>query len=114
MARGAKLDLFIGAQIDEGWSEIASERKSSLAPDTLPHAKHELFFKKEKRNGKTITLVGEFFLEESESARILKELKKKLGCGGTFKEGWMEFQGDIKEKIRALLVEEAFRFKPKH
>jgi len=26
----------------------------------------------------------------------------------------MEFQGDLKEKIRPLLVEESFRFKPKH
>ncbi len=98
MARGAKLDLFIGAQIDEGWSELASERKSTLAPDTLPHAKHELFFKKEKRNGKTITLVGEFFLEESESARILKELKKSSAAAARSKRDGWSFRGISKRR----------------
>ncbi len=114
MSRGKKLDIFIGADIDDEWSEVQSPRKSKILDDVLEPQKHQLFFSKEKRRGKTVTLVGEFFLEKDDSSKLLKTLKKKLGCGGVFKDGFMEFQGDLKEKIRPFLVDENFRFKPKH
>ncbi len=34
-----------------------------------------------------------------------KELKQKLACGGTAKEGMIVLQGDHKRKIKSLLVE---------
>ncbi|MCW8838885.1 MAG: translation initiation factor [Thiovulaceae bacterium] len=114
MSRGKKLDLFIGADIDDGWAEVQTPRKSKIASDILEPTKHQLFFSKEKRRGKVVTLVGEFFLSKEEANSILKTLKKKLGCGGSYKEGFMEFQGDIKDKVRPLLVDAGFRFKPKH
>lgn len=113
MARGEKLDLFIGAKIDDGWSEVEEKKTSSKKETKLP-SKHQLFFSKEKRRGKVVTLVGEFQLEKNEAEELLKKLKKKLGCGGAFKDGFMEFQGELKEKLRTLLVEEGFNFKPKH
>ncbi len=114
MSRGKKLDIFIGAEIDEGWSKIQTPRKSTLSNETLEPSKHFLVFAKEKRRGKTVTLIGEFHMPESTAATTLKNIKKKLGCGGTYKDSWMEFQGEIKEKLRALLVEEGFRFKHGH
>ena len=72
------------------------------------------FFSKQKRRGKTVTLVGEFFMPKEEITIILKTLKKKLGCGGAFKDDMMEFQGDIKDKVRPLLIDLNFKFKPKH
>lgn len=59
-------------------------------------------------------MVGEFQLDKSASAELLKKLKKKLGCGGAFKDGFMEFQGELKEKLRPLLVDAGYNFKPKH
>jgi len=114
MSRGKKLDLYIGADIEDGWAKIETPRKSSVSDEILEPSKHFLFFKKEKRRGKTVTLVGEFHLPQNDSEALLKDLKKKLGCGGTFKDGWMEFQGELKEKIRALLLQEGFRFKSGH
>lgn len=114
MSRGKKLDLFIGAEIDEGWSEVQTPRKSTVSNDILEPSKHFLVFKKEKRRGKTVTLVGEFLLPDTDATAILKTLKKKLGCGGTLKDGWMEFQGELKDKLRTLLVDEGFRFKHGH
>ena len=113
MLRGKKLDLFIGAQIDEGWNEVSTQ-KTSLKKELLTPQKHQLFFSKEKRRGKVVTLVGEFSLEKNSAEELLKKLKKKLGCGGAFKDGFMEFQGELKEKLRPLLVDEGFSFKPKH
>ncbi len=114
MNRGKKLDFFIGADIDDGWSEVQSPRKSTIANENLEPSSHQLFFSKEKRKGKVVTLVGEFHIPKSNCNIILKMLKKKLGCGGTFKDGFMEFQGELKDKIRPLLIDEGFKFKPKH
>ena len=115
MARGKKLDIFIGANIDEGWQEIQTPKNSTAkSAKILESNKHQLYFSKEKRRGKTVTLVGEFFLSKEEIQTLLKSLKKKLGCGGSYKDGFMEFQGELKEKIRPLLQKEGFQFKPKH
>ena len=114
MSRGKKLDLFIGADIDDSWAQIVESKKTTISNETAEPAKHFLLFKKEKRRGKTVTLVGEFLLPTDKAIEILKLLKKKLGCGGTFKEGWMEFQGELKDKLRPLLVDEGFRFKHGH
>jgi len=114
MSRGKKLDLFIGADIDDGWAEVQTPRKSKIADEILEPSKHFLHFAKEKRRGKVVTLVGEFFLEKKSANDTLKILKKKLGCGGVFKDGFMEFQGDLKEKLRPLLIEASFRFKKGH
>ncbi len=114
MSRGKKLDLSIGADFNDGWAEVESPRRSKIADEIKEPNKHQLFFSKEKRRGKVVTLVGEFFLSKEDATSTLKTLKKKLGCGGSFKEGFMEFQGDIKDKIRPLLVDLEYRFKPKH
>ena len=113
MSRGKKLDLFIGAQINDTWSEV-QEKKISSKKELLPPQKHQLFFSKEKRRGKIVTLVGEFQIDKKDADALLKKLKKRLGCGGAFKDGFMEFQGELKEKLRPLLVDEGFNFKPKH
>lgn len=114
MSRGKKLDMFIGRDFDDSWAQVQSPRKTTIANEDLEPSKHQLFFSKEKRKGKVVTLVGEFFIPKEKSTMILKNLKKKLGCGGAFKDGFMEFQGELKDKIRPLLVDEGFKFKPKH
>ncbi len=106
--------MFIGADIDDGWSEVHSSRKTKISNEILAPAKHFLLFKKEKRRSKTVTLVGEFHLSKEDANANLKALKKKLGCGGSYKDGWMEFQGDLREKLRTLLTDEEFRFKHGH
>ena len=111
MARGKKLDLFIGANIEQdSWSEVTTPTKKTSKQILQPN-KHTLYFAKEKRRGKVVTLVGEFFLEKQEVTTLLKKLKKSLGCGGSFKNNMMEFQGELKEKLRPLLEKEGFRFR---
>lgn len=110
MPRGTKLDLFIGAEIDTGWSEVI-ERRSEVSDEPKIPSKHFLVLKKEKRRGKVVTLVGEFFVSADEANETLKIIKKKLACGGTYKDGWMEFQGEVQEKLKTNLKELGFRFK---
>jgi translation initiation factor 1 len=77
----------------------------------LTPAEHRLVFKREKRRGKPVTLVGEFFIDKDESKSLLKSIKKSLGSGGTFKDGWMELQGEKADAIRPLLEKVGYRFK---
>ena len=110
MSRGKKLDLFIGGNLGDGWSEV-EDTVQEPSTHILPPEKHELVFKREKRRGKVVTLVGPFALYKAEAQTLLKSLKKKMGSGGSHKTPWMEFQGECEDKLRALLTEEAFRFK---
>jgi len=69
MSRGKKLDLFIGADFNEGWAEVQSPRKSQISSEILEPKKHTLHFAKEKRRGKVVTLVGPFHLSKADTAR---------------------------------------------
>jgi translation initiation factor 1 len=102
---GAKLegDTFDTSKNDKKNKKTQSEIK--------PKNQHQLVFTYEKRNGKPVTLVGRFYLEEKEKKELLKLLKKKLACGGSFKDEWVELQGDIKEKIKTVLEKEGWKFK---
>ncbi len=110
MARGIKLDLNIGAKIDDGWSQV-QEVSKKVSNEILEPQKHFLVFKREKRCGKVVTLVGPFQLKKEDASAVLKNVKKKLGCGGSYKESWMEFQGELQAKLKAVLENENFRFK---
>jgi len=109
VSRGKKLDLAIGASFDDDWAVV--EEKKTTAVTIKQPKEHTLVFKREKRRGKVVTLVGEFFLEKKEAQNVLKKLKASLACGGSFKDGWMEFQGEVQERLKPLLEKEGFRFK---
>jgi translation initiation factor 1 len=109
MSRGKKLSFDIGVSWDDGWK--VEEEKKSLSIILLEPSAHRLVFQKEKRKGKVVTLVGPFSLSDVESQKTLSILKKSLACGGAYKEGWMEFQGDISQKVRDQLEKLGFRFK---
>lgn len=111
MSRGKKLDIFIGASIDDDWREVQTPAKTKVSNKILEPQKHFLVFKKEKRRGKVVTLVGEFHITKDNANLILKNLKKRIGCGGSYKDNWMEFQGELQNKLRELLKVENFRFK---
>jgi len=109
MAKGEKLSFDMGASWGDGW-ELETE-KTSRAITLLDPLAHSLVFQKEKRRGKIVTLVGPFSLSDTDVQKTLSVLKKSLACGGAYKEGWMEFQGDIALKLREQLEKLGFRFK---
>lgn len=114
--------LQIGAKLGEGWSvervcercgelegECVCQKKRELkAPDT-----HRLSGRIEKRRGKSVSVVGEFFIEESEMKKHLKSIKSILGCGGTYKEGFVELQGERVEAALEFFKKAGFGMKPR-
>jgi len=111
MSRGKKLDLQIGADFGSNDWDVVSEKRKSSVHEIKPADKHQLVFHKEKRRGKVVTLVGPFMLEKETLKGLLKTVKKKLGCGGTVSEDFLEFQGDIQVKLRENLEKLEYRFK---
>ncbi len=108
-----KKNLFeMGADLGEGWS---SDNKQTTKNDSKSQTKtpqeHRLYLAKEKRRGKSITIVKPFMLAKKDLQVLLKKLKKKLGTGGTIKEDTLEFQGDIPEQLQAALEEMQYRFR---
>jgi translation initiation factor 1 len=110
LSRGKKLDLFVGAHIGDDWSEI-EEGSDKQIDKILSPAEHMLVFKREKRRGKTLTLVGPFHLKKDDADTLLAFLKKKLGSGGSYKKPWIELQGECAEKLRVILKDKGFKFK---
>ena len=109
MSRGRKLDLSIGASFDDDWTVVDDTKKA--ANEIKNPNEHTLVLQKQKRRGKTVTLVGKFCIEKKEAQKLLKKLKASLACGGSYKDGWMELQGEVQERLKALLKEKGYRFK---
>ena len=60
-----------------------------------------------KRYGKTVTIL-EGISKDVDVKNVLKQLKTKLACGGTYKNKTVELQGDHKARIKDLLVKLGF------
>ena len=108
-----KKNLFeIGADLGEGWEadNKTKPKKENKAEVKLPQ-EHRLHLAKKKRRGKTVTIVKPFHLSKADLQALLKNLKKKLGCGGTLKEDSLELQGDIPDQVRVYLTDLGYRFR---
>ena len=60
-----------------------------------------------KRYGKIVTVVTGFDAGV-DVKKIAKALKNELACGGTYKNGVIELQGDHTKKIKEILVRLGF------
>ena len=106
---GAKLD---GDEFETVKEDKKKKLSSKKAANTIePKNQHQLVFTYEKRKGKPVTLVGRFYISDIEKKEVLKILKKKLACGGSIKDEWIELQGDVKDKIKEILTKEGWKFK---
>lgn len=112
-AKKSLFDLGSSLDNDKGWHADVVPQKAPLGKvgEIKPPSKHFLVQKMEKRLGKPVSIVGPFFLGKEALVLLCSKIKKKLGSGGTCKEEWLEFQGDCKDKLKALLILEGFRFK---
>ncbi len=108
-----KKNLFeMGAKFEDGWSSDNKQKsKKEDSFELLAPNKHNLTLQKEKRRGKSVVVVKEFFINKDELKRLLKDLKKSIGCGGTIKGRTIEFQGDILDRVKDELIKRGFRFK---
>jgi len=86
-----------------GLPEDLEDSLKSVSEET-----QKLIIRMDKRSyGKTVTIIEG--IEPELAKDTLKKLKSMLGCGGTYKDGKIELQGDHLEKIQRVLVQLGFK-----
>lgn len=89
------------------------EQESVTEEETLAPEKQKLTVSIDRRcrAGKQVTLVSGFVGCESDLKELGKTLKVKCGVGGTAKDGEITIQGDLRDKVTALLCAMGYRAK---
>jgi len=107
------MDIKIGSSLDndKAWSSDTKKKIKEILKEKKSPNEHSIVFKMEKRRGKPVSIMGPFFIAQNEMKELCKKIKKKLGSGGTYKDEWMEFQGECREKLKELIKKEGFRTK---
>ena len=101
----------------QDWKDLLKDRfgeaLASLPEEPQPEAAAPRFHKqrfvvsidRRRRAGKQVTLVKGFAGEDADLAALGRQLKTRLGVGGSVEEGDIRLQGDVRDKVVALLLE---------
>ena len=94
-------------------SDFNYEYNSESETETLPPQQQNLkvMLDKKARAGKQVTLVTGFVGKEEDLKELGKLVKTKCGVGGTIKDGEIVIQGDFRDKILQILVDNKYKVK---
>ena len=87
--------------------ELASLQEEPQAAAPEPQLRKQLFvvtIDRRRRAGKQVTLVTGFDGEDAQLEELGRQLRTRLGVGGSVKDGEMLFQGDVRDKVVDLLT----------
>jgi translation initiation factor 1 len=90
-----------------GWPvddcKCSSRNKTAAVPARLIA---KLRIEKAGRGGKTVTVVDGLPQNEAFLKELLQNLKRTCGCGGALRDGGVELQGDLRDRVRAYLTKQ--------
>ncbi len=101
----------------QDWKDLLknkfADELSTLPAEPQPEAAAPRFRKqrfvvtidRRRRAGKQVTLVSGFVGEEAELEVLGKQLKTRLGVGGSVSDGEILLQGDVRDKVIARLAD---------
>lgn len=92
-------------------SDFDYNYSSNEEAETLPPAKQALRIKMDNagRAGKQVTLITGFIGSTADLELLTKLLKTKCGVGGSAKDGEILIQGDVRDKVLAVLTKEGYK-----
>ncbi len=87
------------------------EQAAGEQVETLPAGKQMLRVQMDSsgRAGKQVTLISGFIGTTADLENLTKLLKTKCGVGGSAKDGSILIQGDVRDKIMAILTKEGYK-----
>lgn len=93
-----------------GWPQRDCQCSSRRAADEAVPSRivAKLRMEKTGRGGKSVTVVYGLPQNTEFLKQLSQELKRACGTGGTVVEGGVELQGDIRERVRDVLVKRGF------
>lgn len=89
------------------------EQERQTEEATLEPSRQRLTVRIDRRQraGKQVTLVDGFVGTQEDLSALAKTLKTRCGVGGTAKDGQITVQGDLRDKITALLTSMGYNAK---
>lgn len=96
-----RLGVVYSTNPDFKYETAQPEQAETLAPE-----KQRLIVRIDRRNrgGKQVTLVEGFVGSQEDLAALGRTLKVKCGVGGAAKDGEITIQGDLRDKVVAILT----------
>jgi translation initiation factor 1 len=96
-----------------GWPRADCHCSSELARDEPLPARivAKLRMEKAGRAGKTVTVIYDLPRNEPFLKALASELKRVCGTGGAVAENTIEIQGDLRDRIRAVLQKKGWTVK---
>ena len=90
-----------------GWPvddcKCSGRNKTAAVP---PRLIAKLSIEKAGRGGKTVTVVDGLPQNDAFLKELLQNLKRTCGCGGALRDGGVELQGDLRDRVRAYLTKQ--------
>lgn len=102
----SKLNMVYSTNPDYQYAEEPSVQ--TAAPENA-RQQLRITLDRKMRNGKQVTLVADFVGSEAELKELGKLLKSKCGVGGSVKDNQILIQGDFREKVLQILLENGYK-----
>ncbi len=95
-----------------GWPEHECKCSKSAATESVPNrVTAKLRLEKKGRGGKTVTVVYDLPNNVAFLKELSQELKRACGTGGSVADGAVELQGDLRERVREVLLKKGYSVK---
>lgn len=103
-----RINIVYSTNADYNYQYESEPEQETLSPEKQ---NLRVIIDRKQRNGKTVTLVQGFVGSEEDLKELAKLIKNKCGVGGSVKEGEIIIQGELKEKILNILLQNKYRAK---